>query len=249
MGQVVTNLLNNAAKYTEKGGHIWISLSRDGEEGVLSVRDDGIGISAEMLPRVFDLFAQASRSLARSQGGLGIGLTLARRLVALHGGSLSARSGGLGKGSEFVVQLPIVLQPRTAAPLPSTVPSAAQSKGLRVLVVDDNSDAADSLAMLLKASGHEGVVVYDGQAALDCASQRELDVIFLDIGLPGMDGYEVARRLRQQHGARSRLVALTGYGQPDDREMARRAGFDYHLVKPVTFARVQQALSELCSGH
>lgn len=245
--QVVTNLLNNAAKYTDEGGHIWLALARDGENAVVSVRDSGIGISPDMLPRIFDLFTQAARSLARSQGGLGIGLTLVRRLVELHGGSILAHSGGLGQGSEFAVRLPLAVRAATPPPQAEQAP-AASMRGLRVLVVDDNADAADSLAMLLKAAGHEPQVAYEGRSAIVCAETREFDVVFLDIGLPGMDGYEVARRLRQQRNERLRLVALTGYGQPDDRETSRRAGFDHHLVKPVSFAHVQQALAELCSA-
>ncbi len=259
--QVVTNLLNNAAKYTENGGRIRLTLARDGGEAVVSVRDNGVGISPEMMPRVFDLFTQATRSLARSQGGLGIGLTLVRRLVELHEGRVEAHSSGLGQGSEFLMRLPLIAgatAPSHRADTAGAVgavgavgaagaPAQAGVKGLRVLVVDDNADAADSLAMLLKASGHQPLVAYDGHAALDCASQHELDVVFLDIGLPGMDGYEVARRLRQQHGDGPCLVALTGYGQPDDRETGRRAGFNHHLVKPISFARVQQALTELCA--
>ncbi len=242
--QVITNLLNNASKYTEDCGDLRLSLTRDGNEAVISMRDSGVGISAEMLPRVFDLFAQATRSLDRSQGGLGIGLTLVRRLVDLHGGSVAAHSGGLGEGSEFLVRLPLAEGPRPVAAGQPETPPAGRFRRLRVLVVDDNTDAADSLVTLLRVAGHESVAAYDGQAALDCAAQRELDVIFLDIGLPRMDGYEVARRLRGQHGDRLCLIALTGYGQADDRETSRRAGFDKHLVKPVGFAQVQQALAE-----
>jgi signal transduction histidine kinase/CheY-like chemotaxis protein len=236
--QVLSNLLNNAAKYTEPGGRIDLEAGREGEFAVVRVRDTGIGIAPELLPRVFELFTQAERSLDRSQGGLGIGLTLVRRLVEMHGGSVSAASRGVGQGSEFVVRLPVstaVGDDQAAdgeCPAPPREPRASEPR--RVLIVDDNQDAARMLARLLHADGHRVEVVYDGPAALEAARARPPDVVLLDIGLPGMDGYEVARRLREQEGPhRALLVALTGYGQEDDVRRSRAAGFDDHRVKPV----------------
>jgi len=237
--QVLANLLNNAAKYTEPGGAIELVAAREGDDAVVRVRDSGIGIAPELLPRVFDLFTQADRSLDRSQGGLGIGLTLVRRLVELHGGSVSASSRGLGRGSEFVVRVPIGAAPGAteeaggAAPDAATFP-ATDARPKRVLVVDDNIQGAMILARVLKSCGHETEVAHDGPTALEIASARPLDVVLLDIGLPGMDGYEVARRLRKVDGMdRVLLVALTGYGQEEDRERSRQAGLDLHLVKPI----------------
>jgi PAS domain S-box-containing protein len=243
--QVLVNLLNNAAKYTEPGGKISITAERVGNECELKVRDTGVGIVAEMLPRVFDLFVQADKSLDRSQGGLGIGLTLVKKLVAMHGGTVEARSEGIGHGSEFVVRLPVV--PEVAGLKPEQAPQAAQKtqNPLRVLIVDDNVDTAESLAMLLKLFGHETRVAHTGQRALQMAVVEKPDVLVLDIGLPGMDGYEVAQRIRQ-HGelANVRLIAVSGYGQDADRKRSEVAGFNHHLVKPVDPAKLQELLSE-----
>jgi CheY-like chemotaxis protein/two-component sensor histidine kinase len=241
--QVIVNLLTNAAKYTDDGGHIWLTVQEEGEDCVLRVRDTGVGITPELLPRIFDLFTQAERSLDRSQGGLGIGLALVQRLVELHGGKVEAHS-SLGHGSEFVVRLPMVLTP--ALQLPSTPDGTVEPTGpsLRVLVVDDNVDAADSLAMLLKAAGHHVQMAHDGPTALEAALHHRPKVVLLDIGLPGLDGYEVARRLRQQAVFQNVvLVATTGYGQEADRERSREAGFDHHLVKPIDFGKVEQILA------
>jgi PAS domain S-box-containing protein len=231
LAQVLANLLNNAAKYTEPGGRIRLRAERQGQQLVLRVRDNGVGIARNMLPRVFDLFTQAERTLDRSQGGLGIGLTLVKRLVKLHGGRVRAVSGGLGKGSEFVVRLPVVGTPPSPSPAPSVKPIRG---GCRILVVDDNADAASTLALLLQVKGHEVSTVHDGPTALEQARVYQPAVVFLDIGLPGMDGYEVARRLRgQANGERVLLIALTGYGRDEDRHRGSEAGFDHYLVKPV----------------
>jgi CheY-like chemotaxis protein/anti-sigma regulatory factor (Ser/Thr protein kinase) len=236
--QVVVNLLTNAAKYTDEGGNIWLSLEQEGDEAVLRVRDTGVGIAPELLPRIFDLFTQAERSLDRSQGGLGIGLCLVQRLVEMHRGRVEAVS-SLGKGSEFVVRLPVLLTV-AALPLPLTEKPRPSGPSLRVLVVD----AALSLVMLLKASGHDVSTAHDGQAALESAIKFHPNLILLDIGLPGTNGYEVAKKLRQQHDLQSIvLVAMTGYGQEADRERSHEAGFDHHLVKPAEFSKVQEILA------
>jgi two-component system, chemotaxis family, CheB/CheR fusion protein len=212
---------------------------------VLRVRDTGVGLSREMLDSVFDLFMQADRSLDRSQGGLGIGLTLVRRLVELHGGTVEAHSDGPGNGSEFIVRLPAL----TEVPVPSVSAPAAElpsTNGVRrrALVVDDNVDAARSLAMLLKLSGHDVHTVHDGPAALEVIGEFQPDVIFLDIGLPGLDGYEIARRLRSMPEIEDvLLLALTGYGQEEDRRRSFEAGFDHHLVKPVDLGTLHAILA------
>jgi len=243
--QVLSNLLNNAAKYTEPGGRIEFQVYREGDEAVVSVRDNGIGMAPEVLARVFDLFAQAEQSLARSQGGLGIGLTLARRLVEMHGGSVQARSEGLGLGSDFAVRLPLATS-EPPRPLANRPHSTVHERPSRVLVVDDNVDGARLLAQILDASGHRTNLAHDGMQALAIARDVRPDVILLDIGLPGMDGYEVARRLRETEGLeRVLLIALTGYGQERDRVRSAEAGFDHHLVKPVDATSIR----ELIAGH
>jgi PAS domain S-box-containing protein len=234
LAQVVGNLLANAAKYTAEGGHVWLTAEREGGTAVLRVRDTGVGIPPDMLGKVFDLFTQVDRSLARSEGGLGIGLTLVKNLVELHGGTVGAYSEGPGKGSEFVVRLPVLPTPQApdagpAEPAPGRAPPPR-----RVLVVDDNADAADSLAMLLRVDCHEVRTAHDGPTALETAEWFRPEVVFLDIGLPRMDGYEVARQLRQRPGLKgARLVAVTGYGQGEDRRRAQDAGFDLFMTKPV----------------
>jgi PAS domain S-box-containing protein len=243
LAQVLSNLLNNAAKYQEPGGRVWLSAGREGGEAVLRVRDAGVGIAPEMLPRVFDLFAQADRSLDRSQGGLGIGLSLVRALVRLHGGTVAAFSDGPGRGSEFVVRLPALDEGQPAGG-PAAPGQAAACGGLCVLVVEDNPDGARSLALLLRWEGHEVLVAHEGQAALELARSRRPAVVLLDLGLPGMDGFEVARRLRREPGLeRVLLVAVSGYGQEEDCRRAREAGCDAHLVKPADLAELRRLLA------
>ncbi len=244
LAQVFSNLLNNSAKYTEPGGDISLTAQVDDGQVVVRVADTGIGIPAESLPQVFEMFSQVERNLNRAQGGLGIGLTLVRRLVEMHGGSVEAHSAGPEKGSEFVVRLPTVAPaPAEAAPRDEPAPAAEAAAPSRVLVVDDNLDAAKSLAALLKMQGHEVRVAYDGRSALELAAGFLPQFVLLDIGMPGMDGYEVARRLRTiPNLQRARLAALTGWGQPEDRRRSAEAGFDYHLVKPVEPQRLQELL-------
>ncbi len=229
ISQVVLNLINNAAKYTPAGGLISISLRDENGQAVLKVRDNGIGIAPELLPKVFDLFIQGDRALDRSEGGLGIGLTIAKRIVEMHGGSTMALSEGPGKGAEFVVRLPLVSAP-AAAPMQK---SAQGSVRRRILVVDDHRDSADSLSTLLSVMGHDVRTAYDGYEAIELAAQYRPEVVLLDIGLPGKNGYDVARELRNAHGSQLVLIAVSGYGQDEDRRRGREAGFDHHLVKPV----------------
>jgi PAS domain S-box-containing protein len=246
LGQILSNLLNNAAKYTDPGGHIWLTARRAGGETVVSVRDTGIGIAPELRGRIFDLFMQAHHTPERAQGGMGIGLSLVHRLVELHGGTIEVASEGPGRGSEFTVQLPLAASapaergPANVAPAPAP---AVPAQPKRVLVVDDNRDGAESLAMLLGIWGHEVELAGDGGEALAAVCNRRPDVVLLDIGLPGMDGYQVAQRLRQLPGMGGTvLVALTGCGQDDDRRRAREAGFDAHMVKPVDPDQLERLL-------
>jgi PAS domain S-box-containing protein len=246
--QVIANLISNAAKYTEPGGRIAVQVAQSDGEVVLSVRDDGIGISSDMLPRVFDLFAQAERSLARIQGGLGIGLTIVKRLVEMHGGRVEASSDGLGKGAEFVVRLPAVAAQPAADDDAGSAAQASDDRAecTRVLIVEDNVDAADSLVALLEVMGHRVRVANDGPRALEIARTRPPDLMLVDIGLPGMDGYEVAREVRRDPHLRDVvLIALTGYGREEDRERALEAGFDRHLVKPVEPDTLQTLVAHL----
>jgi signal transduction histidine kinase/DNA-binding response OmpR family regulator len=250
LAQVLSNLLNNAAKYTEEAGRIWLTVAREGTEAVFRVRDNGSGIAPQMLPHVFDLFTQADQSLDRAQGGLGIGLTLVRRLVEMQHGSVAAFSNGSGEGSEFVVRLPALPgEPRQESANHHTAPTPASDNACRVLVVDDHVDAAASLAMLLRLYGHEVRTAADGLTALEEARSFRPEVVLLDIGLPGMDGYEVARRLRKEsQGDHMLLAALTGYGQDKDRYRSREAGFDHHLVKPVDPEALHRLLAS-CRTH
>jgi CheY-like chemotaxis protein len=230
------NLLNNAAKYTDPDGRIDLTAVRVGAEAVVVVRDGGVGIAPELLPHIFDLFTQEGRSLSRSQGGLGIGLTLVKNLVEMHGGSVTARSEGLGRGSEFVVRLPAPAVTTPARPPEDRSASGPGYPRRRILVVDDNVDSAKSLARLLaRLYGQEVRVAHDGPEALSIADEFRPEVVLLDIGLPGMDGNEVARRLRVRPEFEGVLiVALTGWGQESDVERSRAAGFDHHLVKPAS---------------
>ena len=231
--QVFTNLLHNAAKYTDPGGQVALTAARAGPEVVVRVRDNGVGIAAALLPHVFEAFTQADHSLARSPGGLGVGLTLVRRLVQMHGGSVGAHSAGAGQGSEFTVRLP--LRPAPQGQEGRASGGARPAAGPRtVLIVDDNVDGAQGLALLLQLRGHRVLLAHDGAAGMEVARAQRPDVVVLDIGLPKLDGYAVARELRRLPGmAGVLLIAATGYGQDEDRRRARDAGFDYHLVKPV----------------
>jgi CheY-like chemotaxis protein/anti-sigma regulatory factor (Ser/Thr protein kinase) len=242
LAQVVSNLVTNAAKYTDPGGCIAIEAHRQGDEIVLQVKDNGIGISRELLPHVFDMFTQERQAADRSRGGLGIGLTIVRNLVDLHRGTVQAESEGLGRGSVFTVRLPLAAEEPAAIELSAPVnPVARASK--RVLVVDDNEDALELLADVLRDAGHIVATAKDGPTALEVMKTFHADVAVLDIGLPVMDGYELAERLRAElGGALPRLIALTGYGRESDRARAREAGFAEHLTKPVDGARLLRAL-------
>jgi CheY-like chemotaxis protein/nitrogen-specific signal transduction histidine kinase len=237
--QSVANVLTNAAKYTDPGGEIRLELRRQNEQAVIVVSDTGVGIASELLPRVFDLFVQGDRSLDRSQGGLGIGLSVVKRLVEMHHGRVTARSEGTGHGSVFEIHLPLIDAPAGSYAHPSA--RTIQSK--RILIVDDNVDAANSLAEMLQIDGHITEVVYTGRDALSCALARPADVILLDIGLPDMNGYEVAARMRPKIGP-AQLIALTGYGQTEDVRRATEAGFDAHLIKPVDFDELERIIAE-----
>jgi CheY-like chemotaxis protein len=236
--QVLANILNNAAKYTQEGGRLRLDVAADEETVRIEVVDNGIGMAPELAARAFDLFVQAERSADRASGGLGLGLALVRSLVKLHGGTVSCDSAGLGKGSRFVVCLPRPAQERATGAGAAAVPGS-----LRILVVDDNEDAADTLAMLLEASGHEVLVEHSPHRALARAADAAPQVCLLDIGLPDMDGAELARHLRARpETADALLVAVTGYGQESDRARTREAGFDHHLVKPIDLDKLQAVL-------
>ena len=246
LAQAVSNCLNNAAKFTDRGGHIWLTAERAGGDAVITVRDTGVGISRAMLPHVFEMFTQGEQTRARTFGGLGIGLTLVKRLVEMHGGTVAAASTGLGTGSTFVLRLPAVLdsshcpQPQAEGPAHMSPPS------LRILVVDDNRDAADSLAMLLRATGNDIRTAYDGLEAVQVASEFRPEVVLLDIGLPKIDGHEVAQRIRKEPWGRQMcLIAVTGWSDETDRARSRAAGFDHHLVKPLDTGRLAQLLGSV----
>jgi two-component system, sensor histidine kinase len=240
--QCVSNILTNAVKYTDPGGEIQVTLALEGESAVVTIADNGVGIPPALLPRVFELFVQGDRSLDRSQGGLGIGLSVVRRLIEMQGGAVSGSSRGTGQGSTFQISLPAIAAPCGKPPVQSR-----PVEPLRVLIVDDNEDAADSLATLLSLDGHTVRAAYGAQAAIEAASAFDADVILLDIGLPSMDGYEVASRLRAA-GNTSTLVALTGYGQKEDIERALNAGFNVHLAKPVQFAKLEEILRSITTS-
>jgi CheY-like chemotaxis protein len=231
--QVVANLLTNAAKYQNEGGRIVLTVRQHGGRVSISVKDEGIGIAPEMLTQIFELFAQGERSLDRAQGGLGIGLSLVKSLVEMHGGSVTAASDGLGHGSEITVHLPCHVTPQAHRPKADEKVAVANGQQRRLLVVDDNRDAADSLLMLMKMRGFDVEVAYDGLEAIEMAARYKPGVVLLDIGLPGLDGYEVCRRMRQQGLTDARIIALSGYGQERDRELSKEAGFNLHAVKPV----------------
>jgi CheY-like chemotaxis protein len=247
MAQVLSNLLNNAAKYTDEGGEIALIAEREGREVVIRVRDNGTGIAPELLPHIFDMFTQADQTLSRSRGGLGIGLTLVRSLVEMHNGWVTASSAGPGLGSEFTIRLPISPEAPAEPPVdessgPDAVPRLPRR---RILVVDDNRSNATSLGVLLRTLGQDVEMAYDGPAALELVRRRRPDLVLLDIGLPGMDGYEVARRCREDEGLRRiTLVAMTGYGKDEDRRRSQEAGFNAHLVKPVDLGDLQMILTQ-----
>lgn len=249
--QVFANLLGNAAKYTQPGGAIAVDIVADGGRASVAIKDNGVGIPQDKLGAIFQMFSQVQTSLHRSEGGLGIGLTLARTLVELHGGSIAAHSPGLGRGSTFVVTLPKArtqpsnaLAPGTPEPTPATL-----GAGLHVLLVEDNVDGANSMAELLRHMRAEVRVASDGEQAMAALETFTPDLVLLDIGLPGLSGYEVAARLRGVLGSKVHLVALTGYGSPDDQARAREAGFDQHLVKPASPDALERLLSECAAGR
>jgi CheY-like chemotaxis protein len=250
LAQVFSNLLNNAAKYTDRGGRVWLTVEREGSAAVVTVKDTGVGIPAEHLPHVFEMFAQVDRSLERSQGGLGLGLAVVRRLVELHGGKVAAHSEGPDKGSAFVVRLPVSDGgPAERQPPTAEGGSKAAGRQFKVLVVDDNADTAASLSTMLRIMGHDVCTAHDGAQAVDAAAAYRPDMVLLDIGLPKLNGYEAARRIREQPwGKAMKLIALTGWGQEEDRRRAKEAGFDEHVVKPVEPAALEQLLVTLCPG-
>ena len=245
LSQVYWNLLNNAAKYMTRGGRIELRTELQGSDVVVSVRDAGIGISADKLSTIFEMFSQVESALSRSQGGLGIGLYVVKRLVEMHGGQIEARSEGPGKGSEFVVRLPIVVAQNFTRET-SNDNAAALISNLRILVVDDNEDAASSSSMLLKMMGNHVRTAYDGEEAVQAAGEFHPHVVLLDIGLPKMNGYEAARAIRQQPWGRDIvLIAVTGWGQEADKRMSQEAGFDHHMVKPVDPRALMKHLAEI----
>jgi signal transduction histidine kinase len=254
--QALGNVLGNAAKYTERGGRITLSAAESGSEVLIRIRDNGIGIPSELMPMIFNLFTQLDRTSGPSQSGLGIGLALVQRLVEMHGGSVAARSEGLGKGSEFLIRLPLFIREQVESGQPLQQLSALEQSMTnvegptrtqrRILVADDNNDALESLATLLQLSGHEVYTAANGAIALESAEQHRPEVALLDIGMPKLDGYEVARRIRAQPwGQRITLVALTGWGQDSDRRRSQEAGFDSHLVKPLDLDKLTELLAAL----
>ena len=246
LDQIISNLLNNAAKYTEPRGVIRLVAKTRGQELVIKIRDTGIGIDSKLLPHLFDLFRQAESSLDRSQGGLGIGLTIVRSLVEMHGGRVEARSDGLGTGAAFIVSLPIQRKQASAPEIICTDPEKNANPRYRILVVDDNVDAAEMLSMLLELDGHEVCAVHDGKAALTAAQTHRPDVILLDIGLPELNGYEVAKWLRSHEAFRRTVViAMTGFGQERDCQQSLESGCDAHLTKPVAPQVLRDFLRDL----
>ena len=244
LAQVVSNLLNNSAKYTPQGGHIELSAEQRNGEVILTVRDDGVGIPAAMQDRIFEMFNQIDRPLEQGHKGLGIGLTLVKRLVEMHGGTVEVQSEGANKGSEFRVRLPILTEPASHEPEAIHKDVAGNTTGHRVLVVDDNTVAAKMLSKVVEMMGNEVCTAYDGQQAIEVAAEFLPDVVLMDIGMPKKNGYEAARHIRRQPwGEKMMLVALTGWGQEDDKRRTKEAGFDYHLVKPAESTALQKLLA------
>jgi CheY-like chemotaxis protein len=248
MVQAIGNLLSNACKFTNRGGRIRLSVAREGEQAVIRVQDDGVGIAPEQLGRIFEMFMQVDTSLERSVSGLGIGLTLVKSLVESHGGSVEAHSAGIGQGSEFLLRLPLIAElpkPLPPAPLASVPGPAAQR---RILIVDDNRDSAESLGMLLSITGHQTHTAFDGLEAVEAAEKLKPDLVLLDIGLPKLNGYEACRRIRDQAWSKGMtVVALTGWGQEEDRSRASEAGFDSYMLKPVDYAALKRLIASLPS--
>jgi len=244
IAQCVGNILTNAVKYTDRPGEIRIEIGEVDDHACVTVTDHGVGISSELLPRVFDLFVQGERTLDRSQGGLGVGLSIVQRIVEMHNGSVTASSPGLNKGATFEIRLPLAQEGETHA----GAHAANITPPSRILVVDDNADAAQTLSSLLALDGHSVQVAFAGPQALQSVESFRPHIVLLDIGLPGIDGYEVARRIRESHPRPIHLVALTGYGQDADRERARMAGFAEHLVKPVEYSKLQQTLASIAAA-
>jgi CheY-like chemotaxis protein/anti-sigma regulatory factor (Ser/Thr protein kinase) len=262
--QILCNVINNAARYTDCGGRISVTVEQENASVCIRVADNGRGIEPELLPRVFEVFTQAEQAADRAHGGLGVGLALVRSLVEQHDGTIEVQSEGLGKGTQVLVRLPLAgeAQPPTMQapkpPLPRHIPHSVHTDArmgalrtgapLRVLIVDDNRDAADSLCELLEMWDCDASVVYSGPEALEAGRLLNPDAVIMDIGMPGMDGYEVARCFREEQGFRGALIALTGYGQPDDRRKAQEAGFDRHLTKPVDPSHLRRLLDEIRAG-
>ncbi|MBC8119642.1 MAG: response regulator [Burkholderiaceae bacterium] len=250
LAQALSNLLSNASRYTERAGSIYLTIAREGGQAVIKIKDTGIGIAAEQLPLVFDMFNRLDSPGEHSQSGLGIGLTVVKNLIEMHGGTVVAYSAGLGQGCEFVVRLPVEMESEHAPTEPATAPEAKPMLPRRILVVDDNRDSATSLATFLKLFGNETYTAFDGREAVGVAAAIEPDVVLLDIGMPKMNGYDAARRIRAQSwGHRVILVAVTGWGQEEDRRKAHEAGFNCHMVKPVDPAHLMSLLSSLSPQH
>jgi two-component system CheB/CheR fusion protein len=248
--QVITNLLTNAIKYTPSGGSITVTASREGDTASMVVEDTGVGMAPELVASVFDLFVQGQRSLARAEGGLGIGLTLVRRLVEMHGGSVEAKSAGAGRGSRFTVHLPGARRPDAPGKNQRIPVVTATSSGRRVLLVEDSGDVRETLRVLLQLDGHEVHEAADGTTGLEAALRLQPDVAFVDIGLPGMNGYELVRELRSRGDIHPpMLVAMTGYGRAEDRERMEQAGFDAHLIKPVAPERIDEIMERVRRGR
>jgi CheY-like chemotaxis protein len=247
LSQVVSNLLNNACKFTDRGGSIRLTVEREDSHAVIRVSDTGVGMAEDQLTRIFEMFTQIDTSLGRSHGGLGIGLTMVKTFVEMHDGTVEAHSDGMGKGSEFVVRLPLLAQESSLQqPQNSQSVNIATNARRRILVVDDNRDSTESLAMLMSLSGHEVFTAYDGLEAVEAAAKFQPDVILMDIGLPNLNGYHAASRIRkQQSRGKVVLVALTGWGQESDRQRSQEAGFNAHLVKPVNYDDLMKLLAEL----